>query len=245
LDLALLYLYSYLVGSVPTAYLLGRLVKGIDIRRYGSGNVGGTNVFYHVGRWWIVPLGIFELFVKGASPIWIGLAVLDLEVEGPTGFQVINYIFGFQRESAALAGASLMTIVGHNWSVFLKFQGGRGLAVASGAFGAMAFYQLWIFVAGSLMGWYVSRNSAASILLSLLLLPLWTYLMGQSSTVVWYCFGVLGLVVLKRLLSNWTPFTKGIPAYKVLFNRLVRDRDISSREDWVHRKPKGAEEKAG
>ncbi len=237
MELALLYLYSYLIGSVPTAYIIGRLVKGIDIRHYGSGNVGGTNVFFHVGKRWIVPHGLFELFVKGASPIWIGILLLDLEVEGPAGSWTINYVFGFDRTSAALAGASLLSIVGHNWSVFLKFQGGRGLAVATGAFSAMAFYQLWIFVAGSLLGWYFFRNSATVILVSLLLLPLWTFLMGQPSTVVWYCSGVLGLVVLKRLTANGMPKSKDMSMYKILLNRLLRDRDVASREEWIYRVP--------
>lgn len=244
MELALLYLYSYLLGSVPTAYIIGRVVKGIDIRKYGSGNVGGTNVFFHVGRWWIVPLGLFELFAKGASPIWIGILLLDVDVEGPAGSWTINYVFGFDRSSAALAGASLLSIVGHNWSLFLKFQGGRGLAVASGAFSAMAFYQLWIYMAGSLLGWYFFRSSATVILLSLLLLPLWTYLMGQSPVVIWYCFGVLGLVVLKRLVSNWTPIPKGMSIRKVLLNRLLRDRDVDSREEWIHRMPGAAKDGA-
>ena len=238
--LALLYLYSYLIGSLPTAYLIGRLVKDIDIREYGSGNVGGTNVFYHVGKWWIVPLGLVEVFVKGVSPIWIGILVLDVDVSGPAGAWTINYIFGFDRDSAALAGASLLSIAGHNWSIFLKFQGGRGLSVASGAFSAMAFYQLWIYIVGSLLAWYFFRRSATVILVSLLLLPLWTFLMGQSSTVVWYCFGVLGLVVLKRLVSNWTPMPKGMSVHRVLLNRLLKDRDVDSRDEWISRVPGAA-----
>ncbi|MBM3926084.1 MAG: hypothetical protein FJ320_08875 [SAR202 cluster bacterium] len=237
MDLALLYIYSYFIGAVPTAYIIGRIAKDIDIRKYGSGNVGGTNVYYHVGHGWIVPLGLFELFMKGASPIWIGILLLDLEVKGPAGSEAVNFIFGFDRDSAFLAGASLLSIVGHNWSVFLKFQGGRGLAVASGAFAAMAFYQLWIFIAGSLLGWYVFRSSAIVVLVSLLLLPLWTFFMGQSLVIVWYLMGVLGLVVLKRLVSNWTPLDKNLPTEKVLFNRLFRDRDVDSREAWINRRP--------
>jgi glycerol-3-phosphate acyltransferase PlsY len=237
LDLALLYIYSYLIGSVPTAYLIGRIARDIDIRKYGSGNVGGTNVYYHVGHRWIFPLGLFEVFMKGASPIWMGILLLGLEVKGPAGSEVINFLFGFDRDSALLAGASLLSIVGHNWSVFLKFQGGRGLAVASGAFAAMVFYQLWIFIAGSLLGWYIFRSSAIIVLVSLLLLPLWTYLMGQSIVTVWYLIGVLVLVVLKRLVSNWTPLDKNLPARKVLINRLFRDRDVYSRDAWVLRRP--------
>ena len=237
MDLALLYLYSYLIGSVPTAYLIGRLVRGIDIRQFGSGNLGGTNVFYHVGKWWIIPPGAFELFAKGASPIWIGMLLLDVSVEGPFGSDTINYVFGFDRSSAALAGASLLSIAGHNWSIFLKFQGGRGLAVASGAYFAFAFYPLLIFVASSLLVWRVFRSPATVILASLALVPLWTFLMGQSSTIVWYCAAAMGLVVLKRLTSNWTPFPKDLPLGKVLFNRLVRDRDVDSRDAWVFRMP--------
>jgi glycerol-3-phosphate acyltransferase PlsY len=242
LDLALLYTYSYFIGAVPTAYIIGRIAKDIDIRKYGSGNVGGTNVYYHVGKGWIVPLGLFELFMKGASPIWIGILLLDLDVKGPASSDVINFVFGFDRDSALLAGASLISIVGHNWSVFLKFQGGRGLAVASGAFAAMAFYQLWIFIAGSLLGWYIFRSSAIVVLVSLLLLPLWAFLMGQSIVIVWYLMGVLGLVVLKRLVSNWTPLDKTLPAEKVLFNRLFRDRDVDSREAWIKRRPETSPE---
>ena len=64
MDLFLLYLYAYLIGSIPTAYVIGRLVKGIDIRQFGSGNVGGSNVYVHVGKWWTAALSIFEIFVK-------------------------------------------------------------------------------------------------------------------------------------------------------------------------------------
>ena len=237
MGLALVYFYSYLIGSVPTSYLLGRLVKGIDIRKYGSGNVGGTNVFFHVGKLWVVPLALFELFVKGASPIWIGILVLDVDVKGPADAWIINYIFGFDRNSAALVGASLLSIVGNNWSIFLKFQGGRGLVVGLGAFSAMAFYQLWIYAAVSLLGWCIFRNAATVILVSLLLVPLWTYIIGQPSIMILYCFGVLTLVVLKRLVSNWTPMPKGIPNRRVLLNRFLRDRDVDSREDWVYRMP--------
>ena len=61
MDVLILYTYAYLAGAIPTAYLIGRFVKGIDIRDYGSGNVGGTNLFVHVGKWWTIPLGVVEL----------------------------------------------------------------------------------------------------------------------------------------------------------------------------------------
>ena len=66
--LAALYILSYLIGAVPTAYLIGRIIKGVDIRAYGSGNVGGTNVFYHVGKKWAVIQGVLDILLKGALP---------------------------------------------------------------------------------------------------------------------------------------------------------------------------------
>ena len=240
MELAFLYLYSYLVGSIPTAYVIGRLVKGIDIREYGSGNVGASNVFQHVGRRWAIFLGVFEVFVKGASPVWLGIVLLDIQVQGPAGSWTINYLLGFDRSSAALAMASLLSIAGHNWSIFLKFQGGRGLGTASGGLFAMGFYQLWINLAMSLLGVYFFKRSAIVTLVAVLLLPLWTVLLGQSYTVVWYCCGIIGLVLLKRLIANGKPKPSELSIFKVIFNRLVRDRDVDSREEWIHRMPDAA-----
>ena len=72
LELISLYLYAYLAGSIPSSYLVGRIAKNIDIREYGSGNVGGTNVLRHVGKWWASSSILFEVFIKGISPIWAG-----------------------------------------------------------------------------------------------------------------------------------------------------------------------------
>ena len=244
MELALLFVYSYLIGSVPTAYIIGRLVKGIDIREYGSGNVGGSNVFQHVGRRWLIPLGLFEVFVKGASPVWLGIALLDASVEGPSGVWTANFLMGFDRSTPALAIASLLSIAGHNWPIFLKFQGGRGVGTAAGGLFGMAFYQLWIFIAVGLPG-YFFRRSAVMVLLSFLLLPLWTVLLGQSVVVIWYCFGMIGIIVLRRLTANGKPQVPGYSTTKVLFNRLVRDRDVDSRDEWVNREPTSAKESEG
>ncbi len=70
MELAGLYIYSYLVGAVPTAFLIAKLARGLDIREYGSGNVGGTNVFYHVGKKWGVIQGVLDILSKGALPVW-------------------------------------------------------------------------------------------------------------------------------------------------------------------------------
>ena len=222
METTLLYIYSYLIGSVPTGYMIGRLVKGIDLRQYGSGNVGASNIFASVSKFWVVPHSLFEILVKGASPIWIGLLVMDME-----------------RSSITLAGAGLLAIAGHNWMVFLKFTGGRGIAVASGTLLALAPWELTIFVGLAMGGYLVFKSAGTWVFISLLLLPVWSWLFNEPESITWFCIGIIGLVSLKRLLSNWTPLPADMPWQRVLFNRLIKDRDTDRREDWVHRTPAG------
>jgi glycerol-3-phosphate acyltransferase PlsY len=224
MDLAGLYFLSYLLGAVPTAYIFGRLVKGLDIRDYGSGNVGGTNLFRHVGKRWVVPLGLFEVFVKGAAPVWIG-----------------KHLLGLDEASGLLIVAPLLAVVGHNWSLFLKFQGGRGIVVASGALLALSPWLLLASLLVSVGGWAATRASGVWVLASLSLLPLLAVLLAvldmEPIAISWYCGGLWGLTVGKRLLSNWTPFPDHLSKRKVLLNRLLLDRDVANRADWVERVP--------
>ena len=222
IELAGLYLFSYLIGSIPTAYLVGRLVQNVDIRNYGSGNVGGSNLSHHLGKRWTVPQSILDILIKGSVPIWIGL-----------------YGLGLDRTTPLLVVAPLLAILGHNWSVYLKFRGGRGLAVVFGSLLALAPLLLAIFAAVAVGGWAITRSAGVWALISLLLLPLWVILLptwaiagGDRLVIGWYCAGLVGLVVVKRLLSNWTPLEQGLPKKKVLFNRLFRDRDIDDRAEW-------------
>lgn len=112
-------LLAYLVGAIPTAYLVGRL-NGVDIRKVGSGNVGATNVYRSIGRGW----GFFTFAAdaaKGAIPAWLfplaALRLADSHVN--PGHVGLAY--------AALA------IAGHNWPVYLGFKGGKGVATSAGA----------------------------------------------------------------------------------------------------------------
>jgi len=221
-ELAGLYIFSYLVGAIPTAYLMGRLVKGIDLRQYGTGNVGGTNLFYHVGKRWLVVLVLFEVFVKGGSPIWVG-----------------RYLLALEWPSVSLAVAPLLAVVGNNWSVYLRFQGGRGITVAGGTLLFLAPLLLAAFIGVGVAGWALTRSSGVWVLTSLALLPLWAVIFGVPSVVTWYCVAILVLIVLKRLVSNWTPLPEGLPRKKVLFNRLFLDRDLDDHDQWIKRVPRG------
>ena len=224
MEVAGLYIFSYLVGAVPTAYLIGKLAKGVDIRGYGSGNVGGSNIFYHVGKGWVVPLGFVDILVKGSSPVWIG-----------------QHLLGLERSSALLVVAPLLAVAGHNWSVYLGFQGGRGITVLGGTLLALSPLVLAAFAAVALGGWAVTRSSGVWVLIGLAVLPVWSIIVGEPHVVSWYCGGLLAVVVMKRLLSNWTPLHEGLPRKKVLFNRLFRDRDVDDHAEWVRRSPRATE----
>ena len=78
MDIVALYIGSFLLGSIPSAYIIGRLVRGLDIRGYGSGNVGSANLWEHVGKRWVVPLAAVEVLVKGALPVWVALYIMDI-----------------------------------------------------------------------------------------------------------------------------------------------------------------------
>ena len=223
MDIAALYIGAYLLGSVPTAYLIGRLVRGVDIRGYGSGNVGSANLWEHVGKRWVYPVAMAEIFIKGALPIWVALYVLDID-----------------RSSALLIGPPLLAIAGNNWSIFLKLQGGRGIAVAGGTLVALSPILAISVAAISILGWKITKSSGLWVLISLMTLPLIAYLAHDNLNLVWYCFGLLGIVALKRLSANWTPFPADVSRKKVLFNRLFRDRDVSDRTGWVRRIPEGS-----
>src|SRR5918911_3768331 len=149
---------SYVVGSIPAAYLAGKS-RGIDLRRYGSGNLGATNVVRTLG--WKVGLLVFAFDVaKGAFPV---LAFPRLTTGGPSS-EVLAILCG------------LAAVLGHFRPVFLRFgKGGKGVATASGVFFALApipmLAALLVFGVVVLISGYVSLASltAAVVLPSLLL----------------------------------------------------------------------------
>ena len=105
---------SYFLGAIPTAYIAGRILKDIDIRKHGSGNVGATNVFRLLGQ----------------GP---GIVVLVLDIlKGVLAVTLVGDIFGVTTVGQRVLLA-LVAVIGHNWTVFLDFKGGKGIATSLGA----------------------------------------------------------------------------------------------------------------
>lgn len=108
---------AYLLGSIPFAHVVTYLVTGLDIRRFGSGNVGATNVLRTVGAPAAASVLLLDI-CKGVLPVVIG-----------------NYL---GAPAMVVGAAAVAAVLGHIYPVFLGFQGGKGVATAAGGFGALA-----------------------------------------------------------------------------------------------------------
>src|SRR2546426_3003599 len=112
--LAVMLLLAYLLGATPTSYIAGRLGKGIDLREHGSNNLGATNVYRVLGWTYAIPVGVIDM-VKGAVPV----AILGPWSNGPAWFTV---------------ALGLAAVLGHMFSPYVRFRGGKGVATAAGGF---------------------------------------------------------------------------------------------------------------
>ncbi|MDZ4258459.1 MAG: glycerol-3-phosphate 1-O-acyltransferase PlsY [Gemmatimonadales bacterium] len=167
---------SYLVGAIPTSYLVVRAVRGIDLRTVGSGNLGTTNLFRQLGWRWALPVGVFDT-LKGAIPVavfapWSGLGVV----------------------SAALLG--LVAVLGHVYSVFVGFKGGKGVATGGGIVLGMAP----LAFLGALATWAVVVRlsgyvSVASITAAAILPVLLWLLHPEARPAIWLVAGLSLLVI--------------------------------------------------
>ncbi len=216
LQSALLIVAGYLIGSIPTAYLVSRWSKGIDLRQYGSGTVSGSMVWEHVARWAVLPVGLFDLG-KAALPAWLGLRL------------------GLGMPVALAAG--LAAVAGHNWPLYLRCTGGRGLGCFLGVLLVIfpwGFPWLLVFLA---IGWLLG-DSAPWALASLLTLPVLACLVGGPAIVAPASGGMLLLTLVKRLEANRRPLPPAGPERRrIILRRLLLDRDIISHPDWIRRRP--------
>ena len=211
LSAVLIVLASYLIGGVSAAYLAGRVLRGIDIRRYGSRNVGASNVFQNVSRAAVIPVGLADI-AQGMAGILIAKAAGE-------GLSV-----------QVLAG--LAALVGHNWSPFLGFTGGRGIGPAIGFMLVLSWPGLGTFIGVSLVG--VALGAVPQlVLLGVVIAPLAALAKGQPIEIVSGLTAAAVLVIAKRLLTNQPSLPPARGRREVLLNRLLYDRDTRRREAWV------------
>ena len=114
-------IFAYLLGSVPAAYLAARFIRGIDLRKYGSGNVGASNLAKSASAKLAIPVFLFD----------IGKGYLVVFLAGLAGQGLFYQII-----------IGILAVVGHNWPLFLGFRGGRGIATSLGVVLAVSPFDL-------------------------------------------------------------------------------------------------------
>lgn len=211
---ALVVIIAYLVGAVPVAYIFGRSLKGIDLREYGSANVGASNVYQSVAHWAVVPVGLLEI------------------AQGLAGVMLAKFL---GQELGVQVVAGLAAIAGQTWSVFLRFSGGRGIGPSIGFMLGLAPPVLATFIIISLLGWPL-HSFPLTVGVAIAVTPAASAIIDGAGPVAVGCLGMAAIVFTKRLLTN-----HGLPSghdrREVLLNRLLFDRDVRDREQWVQRTP--------
>ncbi len=213
---------AYLLGAVPAAYLVAKWARGIDLRQYGSGNIGAANVITTVSKRWGVAVVAFDL-LKGVAAVyvarWIGL------------------------DMALQAAAGVAVIVGHNWSVFLRFSSGRGgLAIAGVAIALAPPLGLSLLTFGLILGLF--RQLALGMLIAVVALPICGWFLSQPlgitddplSLTLGFTV-ILVLTLIRRATVPRSAISASLSTTELLLNRLLFDRDIRNREAWIHRTP--------
>ena len=210
---------AYLWGGIPTAYLVARLASGIDIREYGSGNVGASNAVIHIGKIRGVAIGLFDMFGKGALPVLLAR--------------------GLDAPIAAQAAVGLAAVAGHNWSPFIRFTGGRGVGAAGGL--VLAFALWWeALICGALMvalGRLLLKDTGLLTLVAMLALPTAAFALGRDPAIVGMCAIIGVLLVAKRLTANWERPNSDHSLPHILICRVLWDRDVARRAEWTERTP--------
>lgn len=179
LSVAIALLLGYVLGSIPSAYLITRLATGKDIRRLGGGNVGGLNTFKEVG---VLPA--------------IGVILVDVG-KGTAAVAIAHSILHLDQPYVLVTG--LAAIVGHNWMAWLRFSGGKGMGTAVGAvlFLLPVYGYAWgllIFAVMVVVPLAITRNVALSNGIGLLALPFIAWLNMHSGAFVLWSVG-LGLII--------------------------------------------------
>ena len=189
---------SYFVGSIPAGYLVGR-VRGVDIRTVGSGNIGATNVLRVLGKGAGALVFMVDA-IKGFVAVWFAPAIAEFFGQTRAGDTD-------QNDYLSILGC-FCVILGHNYTCWLRFKGGKGVATSAGALLAlfpaalMVVLALWIIVLA------VFRYVSLASIIAALALPLSAWLLHSNRRMMVVAFFMGGLVIykhkanIKRLLNG-------------------------------------------
>lgn len=172
---------GYLLGAVPTAYIVGRLLKGVDIREIGDGNMGAANTFRQLGAKAGVTVGVIDA-AKGALAVFTAQAV------------------GLSLVFVLLTGTAV--VIGHNWPVFIGFRGGRGEATTIGVLLVTIPQPMLILAAPTIAAQFIFRDTTKSAAVLFVPLPLVCWLTGESGALIAYSIALPCLVGFTHFLRT-------------------------------------------
>lgn len=182
MQLTLFIIIAYLIGSIPTGYIIVKLFTGQDIRTIGSGSTGATNVKRVMGKKWFFTVMLLDAF-KGALPV------------------ILAKIFATTFVSIGLIPVlcALAVILGHSKSIFLNFSGGKSVASGVGTILALNWQVGLIIAAIWGVTTYISRYVSLGSIIALSLSPVFMYLCKEPLAYILYCIlGAIYIVYLHR-----------------------------------------------
>jgi glycerol-3-phosphate acyltransferase PlsY len=186
-------LCAYLLGSIPTGFLVAK-AKGIDIRSVGSGNIGATNAMRVLGK----PAGIFVLLADAAK----GYVACCLGIFIYANFPFKLIALEDPEVQRAMLIAGIFAVLGHTYTCWLKFKGGKGIATTAGVFLALAPWALLaalvVFILAILLTKYVSAGSIAAAIA----LPVTVWIMSPHNLFLCIVTTALGVLAIYKHKSN-------------------------------------------
>jgi acyl phosphate:glycerol-3-phosphate acyltransferase len=193
---------AYLLGSVPVGFLVARWKKGIDIRQYGTGNVGATNTFRNVGRLTGVAVAAINI-LQSMIPTLLALSL------------------GYSRVAAGLVGFA--AAVGYAWPLFFHFSGGRAVATTGGVILTLWPVQSVPLVVFFLFGTAIRRNPL-TMFLGFGALPIYLWAAGYPPGEAALAALLYVFMMLRRLVGLREDLQGAEHPWRITLNRLVNDR---------------------
>lgn len=178
---------AYLLGSIPTGFLVGK-ARGIDIRRSGSGNIGATNAFRILGK----PAGTMVLLADALKG-WVAVVLIARVMAAWLAPEASAQ----QREWFAIV-AAVFAVLGHNYTCWLRFKGGKGIATSAGVLTALVPYSLLIILAVWVLVFALSRYVSLASIAASATLPFAAFLTRESATIVAITGAMAAMAILKH-----------------------------------------------
>jgi acyl phosphate:glycerol-3-phosphate acyltransferase len=190
------FLFGFIPGAIPFGFLAGRM-RGIDLRRHGSGNIGFTNVIRVMGWQYGVPVLLLDL-AKGLLPVLFLPALVHALADGPRELLLIHNLFGARLELLRVL-TGLSAILGHLFTPVLKFKGGKGVATTAGVVLALAPWTFLLCLALFLIILLATRYLSLASMSAAVALPIATALLTRGQ---WTIFAFTVMVALLILVSH-------------------------------------------